>query len=41
MECPLLDGKILKETEKETEKSICYDFMGFGDSSTVPNLLKQ
>ena len=37
MECPSLNGNI----QKETEKCICYDFMRFGDSSTVPNLLKQ
>ena len=32
---------IKKEADTETEKSIYYDFMRFGDSSTVPNLLKQ
>jgi hypothetical protein len=30
-----------KQTELETEKNIYYDFMRFGDSITVPNLLKQ
>ena len=39
IECPLLHGNIQKEAD--TEKSICYDFMRFGDSSTVTNLLKQ
>ena len=34
-------GNIQKETDTETEKSIYYDFMRFGDSSTVTNLLKQ
>ena len=40
MKCPFLHGNIQKETDTETEKSIYYDFMRFGNSSTVPNLLK-
>ena len=39
VECPLLHGNIQKETD--TEKSIYYDFMRFGDSSKVCNPMKQ
>ena len=38
---PLLHENIQKETDTETEKSIYYNFISFGDSGTVPNLLKQ
>ena len=41
MECPLLYRNIQKETDTVKEKSVYYDFMRFGDSSTVRNLLKQ
>ena len=39
IECPLLHGNIQKETD--TENRVYYDFMRFGDSSTVRNPLKQ
>ena len=41
MKCPLLHGNIEKETDTEKKISMYYDFMKFGDSSTVSNLLKQ
>ena len=34
-------GNTQKENDAETEKSIYYDFMRFGNSSKVLNLLKQ
>ena len=42
MKCPLLHENIQKETdtETETEKNICYDFMRFDDSRTVHNPLE-
>ena len=40
--CFLLHGNRQKETDTETEKIFTYyDFMRFGDSSTVPNILNQ
>ena len=41
MKSPLLYGNIQKETDKDKENKYYYDFMRFGDSSTVHNLLKQ
>ena len=32
------ESRVQKETDAEKEKNIFYDFMRFGDSSTVRNL---
>ena len=30
-----------RNKQRDRKKTICYDFMRFGDSSTVPNFLKR
>ena len=39
MKSPLLHGNIQKETDREREKKVCYDFRRFRDSAGQNNSL--